>query len=156
MDIEKKGSDNRSRRDKRAGQSSNTAHPVERGAQVAIADDVLVAVTTYALADDYGVFAFALGMQFVADIAATALAAIVIDIVRGAREGPLVRIDLGATNIAYLGLRQPHLPFGAGGVLLLGKVILAETLMAIWTASECFLVAFMAAACRSNRIAMHF
>jgi hypothetical protein len=43
-------------------------------------------------------------------------------------------------------LRQPHLLFGAGRMLLLGKVILAKSPVAIRTMPKRFLVTFMTAA----------
>src|SRR5205085_4563753 len=96
------------------------------GAEVAVARDVLVAMTTQALAYDGNVLGFTLGMQFVANIAAAPVAAVLIDNMECAREGPLVGIDLGAADVAYLRLRQLHLLFGTGRVLLLSKVLLAQ------------------------------
>src|SRR5437763_15684738 len=88
---------------------------------------------------------FALRMQFITNMASTARAAILIDVVCGARKRPLVGIHLRAADVTDLSLRQPHLLFGAGRMLLLGKVILAKSPVAIRTMPKRFLVTFMTA-----------
>ncbi len=90
-------------------------------------------------------FASALCMQLVTDIATTAVTTELIDVVRSGRKGPLVGMNTGAANVADLGLRQFHLLLRTGRVLLLGEVILAQTPMAIRAMSKRFFVTFMAA-----------
>jgi hypothetical protein len=91
-------------------------------------------------------------MHLIADVATAPVAAEFIYVMRGARKRPLIGVDLPATNITHLRLRQAHLIFGARRMLLLGKVILAETLVAIGTMPQRFLVTFVTASSRSNGI----
>jgi len=91
-------------------------------------------------------------MHLIADVATAPVAAEFIYVMRGARKRPLVGIDLPATNITHLRLRQAHLLFGARRMLLLGKVILAVPLVAIGTMPQRFLVAFVTASRRRDII----
>src|SRR5690349_2172358 len=105
-------------------------------------------MTTQSLTDDGDIFSFALCVQFVANIAATALTAIMVDEVRGARLRPVIGINRCTAHIADLGLRHFRLLFGAGGMLLFRTVFLAESSMAIGTAPKSLFITFPAAACR--------
>src|SRR5574340_524630 len=78
-------------------------------------------------------------------MAATARAAELIDEVRSARNRPLIGVDLRSTDVADLCLRQSHLLFGAGRVLLLGKMLLAKSLVAVWAAPKRLLAALVTA-----------
>ncbi len=109
-----------------------------------------------ALANDADVLCFAVRMQFIADVATASLAAKLIYVVRGARKRPLVGIDLPATDITYLRLRQAHLLFSAGGMLLLGKVILAEALATIGAMPQRLFVAFVASSGGSDEVVTAF
>jgi len=91
-------------------------------------------------------------MHLITDVATAPVTAEFIYVMRGARERPLIGIDLPATNITHLRLRQAHLLFGARRMLLLGKVILAETSVAVGTMPQRFLVAFVTASRRSDTI----
>src|SRR5579859_6284054 len=84
-------------------------------------------------------------MHLVAHMATAAIAAELIYVMRSARQRPLIRVNLPATHITYLRLRQAHLLFSAGRMLLLGKMILAEAFVAVGTMSQRLLVAFVAA-----------
>jgi len=90
-------------------------------------------------------FTSALCMELVTDIATTAVATKLINVVRSGRKGPLVGMDTGTAHVADLGLRQFHLLLRTGRVLLLREVILAQTPMAIRATSKRFFVTFMAA-----------
>ena len=98
-----------------------------------------------ALADDGNVFCFAARMHLIADMATAAVATELVDVMRCTRHRPLIRVDLPAAHVTHLCLRQAHLLFGAGRMLLLGKVILAEAFVAIGAMSQRLLVAFVAA-----------
>jgi hypothetical protein len=98
---------------------------------------------------------FAACVEFITDMPATSMTGVVVDIMRRTRERPLVRIDLVAADIANLREGQMHLFFRTGGMLLFGKVILTETLMAVWAAPQGFLIAFMTAPSRCLNFAMY-
>ena len=52
-----------------------------------------------------------------------------------------------AALIADLGLDHFHLLFGAGRVLLLGKMLLTEAMVTVWATSKSFFRTFMTTAC---------
>src|SRR5579871_2114387 len=86
---------------------------------------------------------FALCVQFIADIAPAALAAELVDVMRGARQRPLVRIDLRPADVAHLRLCQLHLLFGARRMLLFGEMVLAESPVAIGAVAERLFIALV-------------
>src|SRR5690348_3594215 len=98
-----------------------------------------------ALANDGNVFCFAACMHLVTDMATAAIAAELVDVMRGARHRPLIRVDLSAAYIAHLRLHQAHLLLGTGRMLLFGKVVLAEAFVAIGAMAQRLLVAFVTA-----------
>ena len=98
-----------------------------------------------AFANNGNIFCFPACMYFIADMAPAALAAELVYVMRRARQRPLIRLDLPAAYITYLRLRQAHLLLGAGRMLLLGKMILAESFVAVRTMPQCLLIAFVAA-----------
>lgn len=137
-----------------ARQSSNAANAGQGSAQVAVAIHILVAVAAHPFAHDHNIFGFGLCVQFVADITTAAQAAELIDKMRGARDRPLIGVDLRTAYIAGLRMGQLHLFFRAGRVLLFGEMLLAETIMTIRAATQCFLIAFAATASGAERICM--
>jgi len=58
----------------------------------------------------------------------------------------LIWVNLSAADVADLGLYQIHLSLGAGRMLLLWEVFLAEAVATIRAAAKGFFAAFMAAA----------
>lgn len=155
MQIEKDAQDDCSGDDEHASQPAQPAYARERSAEATIAVGNLIAMAAQAFAHDVDRFAFALRVQFIANIAPASLAAILVDVVRRARDRPLVRVDVRATHVTRLCLRQSHLLFGAGRMLLLGEVILAEALVAIRATPQRFLVAFVAAPRRWHTLMLH-
>src|SRR5258708_12328518 len=95
-------------------------------------------------------FTSALCMELVTDIATTAVATELINVVRSGRKGPLVRMDTGTAHVADLGLRQFHLLLRTGRVLLLREVILPQPPIPIRPFSKPFLFPFMPPACLSS------
>src|SRR5947209_4994122 len=65
---------------------------------------------------------------------------------------PLLRTDLPPTYIAELRLLHFHLPLCTRQMLMLGKMILTETMMAIWTPSQRLLVTFTTTASRVDNV----
>lgn len=114
MKIEKNGQTHSSSNDEPAHQAFDATNAIERGTGIAIACNVLVAMPTHAIAHDMDVLGFVLRMLLIADMAATSLAQVIVDIVRSTRQRPLVRVDLSATDITDLRLSQVHLLFRAG------------------------------------------
>ena len=109
-------------------------------------------MTAQTFACDRHILCFTLCVQFIADIASASTADELVDEVRGLREGPLVRINLCAADVADLRLCYLHLLFGAGRVLLLGKVVLAEAVVTVRAASQCLFIALVAAPRRVDRL----
>jgi hypothetical protein len=88
--------------DKSTRQAFESSNAVEWGAQIAVAVDILVAMAAQAFAGNHYTFRFVLSVKLIADITATALAGILIYIMGSFGEGPLVWVDLSATDITYL------------------------------------------------------
>jgi hypothetical protein len=156
VDVEENGDRYRTYSHDPACQPSNAAKASKGRTEITVAVHILVAVAAQPFADNHHFFGFALRMQFVADIATTALTTKLVDEVRGARDGPLVRVDLRAAYVACLRLGQLHLPFRTRRVLLFGKMFLAEAITAIRAAAKCFLIAFAAAASGTESMSMLF
>jgi hypothetical protein len=154
MKIEQNCQAHRSRGHQRAYNPLDSTYAIERRAGITVARNMLVAVSAHSIAHHADMLSFALCMVLVTDIASTSAARVIIDIVGRAREGPLVGIHLDATDIADLSQGQVHLFFCARRVLLLGKVVLAETFVTIWATSQGFLITFMTAAGRFHHFAM--
>jgi hypothetical protein len=152
MQVEEDGSHHRSYDNSDAGQSPDSANLIEGGTEITVAIDVLIAVPSQALTSDNRIFRFALCVQLIAHIPTASFAGKLIHYVERSRKRPLLRPDLSSTHIAHLGLLHLHLPLSTRQMLMFRKVILAEAVTAIWTASQCLLVTFMATACGMDSV----
>src|SRR5579885_2534420 len=82
MQVKENGCRDRPDDDQNARQPLNASNAVERSAEVAIAVGILVTVPAQAFARDNHVLGLALRMEFIADVAPTATAGKLINVVR--------------------------------------------------------------------------
>lgn len=134
-----------SHRDHDTRQAFDTANTIEEATKITVAIHILIAMAAQALAYNDDIFVLTLCMEFVAHMATTPLTGKLIYEVRGFGDGPLVRVDLCATDIACLCLGHLHLLLGTGRVLLFGKMFLTEAVMTVGTTTECLFATLVTA-----------
>lgn len=86
MQVKEDRCPRRSSDDQPARQAPDAANAIKWGAEGAVTSRDLVAMTAQTLANNVDMLSFALGMQFVAHMTTAALAAILVDTVRGTRQ----------------------------------------------------------------------
>jgi hypothetical protein len=146
MKVEKDCRHYSSHRDDPARETLDASDTIERRTEITVTGRVLIAMPAQSLAHNKDIIELTLGMQFIADMPPATFAGVLVDEVRGAGDRPLVGVSLRATDIADLCLCHLHLLFGARGMLLLRKMLLAEATSAIWASSKRLFTTFMTTA----------